>query len=209
MKQYIYSIAKPLPTSLKLSGRKYRLNLSFDRVLMFKELFQNSDFSDRDKTDIAYSWLVKSPRKAANEEKETVISVIVSDYLKQTNGSELPKPKRTAVNFLADSKYIYADFKRYYGIDLLKKRGKLSWWEFISMFDGLPQDSKIKEIMYIRTRELPEFNGSNLKEIMRVKELQEYYFLEENYEEIREEQEKGWDDIFSELDRKAGGLNNG
>lgn len=205
MKDYKYSITKTIPKSLKYGGRKYRLNLSFDRVIMFRELYFNSDFSDKDKADIAYSWLVKSPRRASLEEKEAVISIIISDYLNENNDGKLPKAKRTAVNFLADSKYIYADFRRFYGINLLKKRGKLSWWEFYAMFDGLPQDSRIKEIMYIRTRDIPDFDGHNLKEIMRLKEAQDYYFLEENREEIRMESETGWDDIFAELDRKARG----
>lgn len=71
------------------------------------------------------------------------------------------------------------------------------------MIDGLPSDCKLKEIMAIRTRELPQFNGHNAEEINRIKEQQQYYFLDVNFEEAAAEAEDGANRLFEALLFKA------
>lgn len=203
MKHFNYSIINPIPTEMRLNGRKYRLNLSFNRVIAFYELFKDDNlFSYSDMIDIAYEWLVKSPKHISIKEKYAVIEKINKEYLIDTRNAENKKKSRTAVNFITDSKYIYAAFRQHYGINLLEYQNKLTWWEFIAMFDSLPGDSKIKEIMYIRTRKVPDFNGNNLDEITRIKEQQEYYFLPENWEEIEEEANDNFERLFETIERR-------
>lgn len=203
MTHFNYSIITPLPKEMILNGRKYRLNLSFNRVIAFYELFKDDNlFSYSDKIDVAYKWLVKSPKRISIKEKYAVIEKINKEYLIDPRNAENKKKSRTAVNFITDSKYIYAAFRQHYGINLLEYQNKLSWWEFIAMFDSLPGDSKIKEIMYIRTRDVPDFNGNNLDEIARIKEQQEYYFLPENWEEIEEEANDNFERLFETIERR-------
>lgn len=206
MKHYNYSIIEPPPNVLELGGRKYKLTLYFDRVIRFYDMMREkeSEWSDQDKIDIAYSWLVASPQKASLPEKYAVIREINDNWLSdRKNEKEVRRKTRTAVNFIADSKYIYAAFQQYYGINLFEQQGRLLWWEFIAMFDSLPEESKIKEIMYIRTRDTPEFNGHNSDEIFRIQEQREYYFLDENWEEIREESENALGNLFDKLTAEA------
>lgn len=206
MRHFNYSIDKPLPDTLTLDGKKYKLTLYFDRVIRFYDMMRDkrSEWTDPEKIDIAYSWLVASPKNAAMTEKYAVIMAVNDDWLNDRRKNVSSGNRRTAVNFIADSPYIYAAFRQYYGINLFEQRGKLLWWEFLAMFDSLPEESKIKEIMYIRTRDMPEYNGHNSDEIFRVKEQQEYYFLDENWEEIREESENALSSLFDKLAADAG-----
>lgn len=206
MKQNFYSIAAPLPKKMELDGKTYTLNLSFDRVICFYELFsgKNSAMSYEDKIDVAYSWLVSRPSKASPEEKLAAVHKINSDFLTMRHGEKKPpKPQRTAVNYIVDSRYIYAAFRQYYGINLFKERGRLTWWEFYAMFDSLPDDCKIKRIMDIRTKDIPAYNGHNQEEIALLMEQQEYYFLEENREELAQAANDSLDRIFAVLEKKA------
>ncbi|MBR1830847.1 MAG: hypothetical protein IJ784_00260 [Ruminiclostridium sp.] len=205
MRHFNYSIDKPLPDTLELGGRKYKLTLYFDRVIRFYDMMRDkeSEWSDADKIDIAYSWFVASPKTATMPEKFAVVAAINDEWLSDRRKDGSRKKTRTAVNFIADSKYIYAAFRQYYGINLFEQQGKLLWWEFIAMFDSLPSECQMKEIMYIRTRDMPQYNGHNSEEIFRIQEQREYYFLDENWEEIREESENALGNLFDKLTAEA------
>ncbi len=206
MRHFKYSIDKPLPGVLRLDGKEYKLTLYFDRIIRFYDLMRDKDsgWSSADKIDIAYSWLVASPKKASMPEKYAVISAINDDWLTERKNNDEQKKTRTAVNFMADSKYIYAAFRQHYGINLFEQQGKLLWWEFLAMFDSLPDECKMKQIMYIRTRKIPEYNGHNHEEIIRVKEQQQCYFLEENWKEVQEEGTDMLGSLFDKLAAEAG-----
>ena len=149
---------------MELNGRKYRLTLYFDRVIRFYDMLKDdsSELSYTDKIDVAYDWLVKRPRNVSPIDKLAAVLKIHEESLKDPRNDKTDnKKRRTAVNFITDSPYIYAAFRQYYGINLFKEHGKLLWWEFMAMFDSLPEDSKIKEIMHIRTRSVPAPNSYN------------------------------------------------
>lgn len=210
---YTFRIDKPRPEYIEYNGVKYRLSLYFDRVIRFYELMRSSDtaLSQTDKLEVAYDWFVSSPGKAAIFDKLAVVDIICRDCLSDKRAEKIKNEnKRTAFNYISDSAYIYADFRRFYNIDLFECQGKLTWWEFRAMFDALPSDSKMKEIMCIRTRKLPESNRFNTEEIIRIKKQQEYYFLPENWEEVRRESEEALSGIFDMLlDQAKGGTASG
>ncbi len=92
-----------------------------------------------------------------------------------------------ALDFDLDAAYIFASFRQAYGVDLLKERGRLSWNQFLALFDGLPENTKIRQVMDIRTRELPVPTKYNQKEIGALRRLKACYALPgaggENYQD--------------------------
>ena len=70
----------------------------------------------------------------------------------QTEPDDKPKSNKRAYAFDVDAETIYADFWRYYNIDLSKER--LHWWKFRALLLGLPEDSAFKERIYYRTCDL-------------------------------------------------------
>ena len=86
-----------------------------------------------------------------------------------------------------------------YGIDLIDMQGKLPWKKFISLFQGLSERTKIREVMRIRNMEVPKFTGKNSKQIQEIQELKSYYALPVKGGGGQE----GLDALFSTLERMA------
>lgn len=59
---------------------------------------------------------------------------------------------KQAYSFAVDASTVYADFWRYYGIDL--SGAVLHWWAFRALLMGLPDDSGFKQRVYYRTCDL-------------------------------------------------------
>jgi hypothetical protein len=76
------------------------------------------------------------------------------------------KSTKPAYSFEVDAPSIYADFLRYYKIDLTT--ADLHWWKFRELLAGLPTDSAFKERVYYRTCEL---KGLSKNEQKRIKEI--------------------------------------
>lgn len=207
MKYPAYRIDAKRPVRVELNGRKYRLTLYFDRVIRFYDLLKDSEskLTYADKLETAYHWFTPTRPHAPVTEKIAVVMKIYDEYIKDPRSDNRSDRKtRTAVNFITDSPYIYAAFRQYYGIDLFKAQGKLLWWEFLAMFDSLPPECKMKEIMQIRTRPLPAPTQYNAEERIRLLEQRDYYFLEENWQEVTDEADNMLAGLFDELAEKWG-----
>ena len=57
-------------------------------------------------------------------------------------------------DYVYDYKYIYPSFMAEYNIDL-ERNDKLTWFEFKSLFMGLSDKSRIKQVIHIRTMKMP------------------------------------------------------
>ncbi|MEG2451128.1 MAG: Gp15 family bacteriophage protein, partial [Clostridia bacterium] len=80
----------------------------------------------------------------------------------------------------------YSSFVQAYNIDLIDMRNKLDWRKFYSLFLGLPESTKMREVMSIRARHIPFPTKNNQEEIRSLNELKAYWFLpcdiKENYQ---------------------------
>lgn len=191
------------PESITVGGITYRLNLSFDRVLKYFDLFSESGLSAEDIADIGYSWLVVKPQNVPIVIKSEVITHIRSEILNPSRRSlstqkSLPK----AVDFNYDAEKIYSSFMQAYGIDLVKMRGKMHWCSFIALFRGLPDDTPIKRIMNIRTREIPAPTKGNARYIQNLAEMKTLYALPA--ESSESEMQDNLNNLFDFLLAKAG-----
>lgn len=191
------------PESITVDGITYRLNLSFDRVLKYFDLFSEPGLSAEDIADIGYSWLVVKPQNVPIVIKSEVLTHIRSEILNPSRRSlstqkSLPK----AVDFNYDAEEIYSSFMQAYGIDLVEKRGKMHWCSFIALFRGLPDDTPIKRIMNIRTREIPAPTKGNARYIQNLAEMKTLYALPA--ESTESEMQDNLNNLFDFLLAKAG-----
>ena len=84
-----------------------------------------------------------------------------------------------------DGDYIYASFLQAYGIDLFDVQGKLHWRKFNALLSGLPEGTKLMEVIKIRKWKPQKGDSSEYKEEMR--RLQKDYALP--YEIVEEDEE--------------------
>lgn len=166
------------PERITVDGVTYRLSLSFDRVLRYFELFDNSELTASDIDDIGFEWLVVKPRNASAVQKNKVLAKIRTEIICPPQRSLCTQKKQPrAVDFSYDADEIYSSFMQAYGIDLVKQRGKMHWCAFIALFRGLPEDTPIKQIMSIRTREMPAPTKNNAGYIQNLTNLKTLYAL--------------------------------
>ena len=79
----------------------------------------------------------------------------------------------------------------------------MPWWKFIALFEGLPDDSKIKQIIEIRARPFPESGPGNQKMINQLAELKQIYALPVSREEREKTAQNGWNKLFDMMLNKG------
>jgi len=83
------------------------------------------------------------------------------------------KSERTSekgFSFNQDANLIYSAFFDTYGISLSTVE-YLHWWEFMALFEGLPEDTLIKRVIYWRTADLSEVSKTEKKHIQKMRKL--------------------------------------
>lgn len=181
MKQPLFA---PLPYSVTFEGRTYKINPHFDCVLEVFSIFQRGDLTDLEKIDFSLFVLVKGRHPVSGDLLNAIFDVLID---KPDSQSDEPK----SFDFEQDAAYIYAGFKQAYGIDLYAERGKLHWWKFIALFGGLPENTRIREIMSIRARKIPTATKYNGEEINQLIKLKATYALKISEEEREAQFQKG------------------
>lgn len=190
----------PIDDTVKYGKYLFRVNTAFDIVLDIQRLYKE-DLEDYIKIEQALSMLVKNPGKLKRmgiQDKAGLLEAIYSECI--TSKQRAPvREKIPLLDFEEDGEYIFSSFMLDYGIDLIRMQGKLQWKKFIALFQGLSEKSKIREVMRIRSMEIPQYNGKNQKQIQEIQELKSYYALP-----VRGGGgQKGLDALFSVLEAQA------
>lgn len=92
--------------------------------------------------------------------------------------------QRAPYDIRYDGDYIYASFLQAYHLDLFDMQGKLHWRKFNALLAGLPEGTKLMEVIKIRKWKPQKGDSTEYKEEMR--KLQKDYALP--YDEIEEEE---------------------
>lgn len=163
------------PTSIVWKGVRYDLNLSYKAVLLVLEMFDDEQLSAEDKCIIALDILVKGKHPKDYNLLESVFDLIKSD--------ETPTNEPKVLDVFKDWDFIISSFRQAYGIDIV--RSDLHYLEFIALLNGLPEGTKMIDVIRIRTMEVPEPNQHNQKQIQKLLELKAKYSLQDkpNFEE--------------------------
>lgn len=93
--------------------------------------------------------------------------------------------QRAPYDIRYDGDYIYSSFLQAYGIDLFDVQGELHWRKFNALLSGLPEGTKLMEVIKIRKWKAQKGDSAEYKEEMR--RLQKDYALP--YEIIEEDEE--------------------
>lgn len=160
-------------------------------MLLALDAYENPALTNEDKADIFCELIVKHAPRGAEKRTQLVSDVLQAFVMRDSPSSDNVR----AFDFAQDADYIYAAFWQTYKMDLLKERGRLDWRRFYALFLGLPENTRLSEIMSIRTREMPKQNEYNEKEIEALKKAKRYYALKEIRKPAR------WDsEIIAQMD---------
>lgn len=199
------SLTGPLNDTIVERGRRIRLSLAFDRVLLVFRAWEDKELTEGQQLEITEAQLFahrRDRRWAARrepKEREALITRVFKEYINTEAHKGKDGPR--AIDFSADAPYIYASFRYAYGIDLERERGRMDWREFIALLQGLPEDAKINEVIGIRLRPLPEPNQYNADEIQALQEAKEYFALP-----VAPGEKKGYKQNLAELFGELAGM---
>lgn len=175
--EYLFIVAA-LPPQYRSRGICYTLNLSFDRVLSAFELLSSDELEGIDSFDVIFDWFVIAPKVKNLSARVDVVNEIFDKLINfDKNASDT---EAETISFDQDAPYIYAAFRQAYGIDLLTEQGKLQWWEFVSLLGALPSDTRMCDIIDIRTRPVPVPNGKNQEQISALLKLKAQYAIKKS-----------------------------
>ena len=96
--------------------------------------------------------------------------------------------QRAPYDIRYDGDYIYSSFLQAYGIDLFDVQGELHWRKFNALLSGLPEGTKLMEVIKIRKWKPQKGDSAEYKEEMR--RLQKDYALPNEIIEEDEEYEE-------------------
>ncbi|MGT2969122.1 Gp15 family bacteriophage protein [Streptococcus azizii] len=192
----MFDISKKMDDKLILDNKEYQLFLSFDRVLWIFEMWGKDYIPMELKPKLALAKLTDDD-SFKDLDVETAMAVYIEVFEKHIQvvraidevdrydieGNLLPKkPKDDPENddkplfsIKYDGEYIFSSFMQAYHIDLIEEQGKLHWQKFNALLSGLPDGTKLVEVMKIRAWK-PQ-SGESPKEKRRMYELQEQYAL--------------------------------
>ena len=112
------------------------------------------------------------------------------------------KKEKPSYSFNVDSEAIYADFWRFYSLDLSKEY--LHWWTFRSLLMGLPEDSNFKTRIYYRTCNLRDLPKKEQKRIAAIRKEIEIKTAEKGGKLTLEERNKQMLDYVSNRSKETG-----
>lgn len=173
----MFRLYEKLPDSVQLGDTEYRLDLAFDVVLLAFEALQDKDMTEDDRLETFLKLTVVDDLPAP-EAWLTLFEMILDllDGSKNTpkrydvNGDPIEvkaKAMKPDFDFDQDSQAIYASFWQAYRIDLIEQQGKLHWYSFQALLNGLPEDTVFSRIREIRRAKLEDIKDKNQKREMR------------------------------------------
>lgn len=181
----------PLITSFIYNNKVYDIDLSFDTALDVYDVLDMKHLRDYEKARMCLSLLLDD-QEYDYSETINLWNYIYLNFIhveskeivkKDLLGNPVPTPKEEkerVIDFDQDANYIYASFMQAYGINLIEQQGIMHWKEFLALLDGLPSNTRMKEIIKIRTWKPSKHDSNEYKEQM--KKLQELYALEDESE---------------------------
>lgn len=86
------------------------------------------------------------------------------------NNNSKQKNAKKAFDFEQDANLIYSAFYSTYNISLTTINF-LHWWEFMALFEGLPETTLIQKVMYWRTADISKVSKEERKHILKMREI--------------------------------------
>ena len=171
-----------LINDFKFKNKTYPINLAFDRVLDMQDIHQDKVLLDDDKIDLMLQALnIECEKDIRAELLEYVLYNVITpeddseqeyDLLGNPMKKIVEESERT-IDFIQDASLIYSAFRQTYGINLFNEYGRLHWYEFTALLEGLPEDTLLYQVRNIRAWKPQKGDSAEYKRKMR--KLKEQY----------------------------------
>ena len=147
-------------TEIRMGRRRYKLRLTYTRVLFALEALKDPLLTDEDRLRLMLGLMIRG-RIPTKPEKQAVLLQAITEQIGQKNKSHEGPP---TMSLTQDDPLIRAAFQQAYGIDI--HAVDLPWTTFCELLSGLPENTRFCEVVALRARPipLPDKNNSRYRE---------------------------------------------
>jgi len=165
-----------LPAEIEYKENTYSVDMSYAVFLAVADMLEDDRLMPVQKIRAALDMFIGKDAPTDPEILKLIYDLIKDDRPKQDG------PKYMDIE--QDWPYICAAFQQAYGVDLYEDK-TMHILRFKALLQGLPSDTKLADIIRIRSAEIPEANKHNAKQIAELTRLKSIYALrgsEKNFE---------------------------
>lgn len=164
-----------LPSSVEVGGTVFDLETDYRAAVKFSLLIEKGE---ENIFKLCEPFFPKGFPAELHKMIEAVLYFYRAGEEKQDTGEVKSGTSEPAYSFDVDRDAIYADFWRYYNIDLSEEY--LHWWTFRSLLMGLPEDSNFKMRIYYRKCELKDLPKKEKQRISKIRKEIKINTVEKN-----------------------------
>lgn len=157
------------PNTVCVNGKGYEVETDFREWIRFTKLVEDEDVPWQIKCRLLLQWYIDG----IPDDLEEAIEALGDFLTMRQDGEESDEPMlppKQVYSFDEDMVWIYSAFREAYGIDL-QSVPYMHWWEFQTLFIGIPDNTEIKQRILYRNTDLRDIKDKD--ERKRVKKIQE------------------------------------
>ena len=161
-----------LPRSISIQGGTIEIDIKSDTLtaLQCLSMLDNDDIPDAVRVSCVVETILAEGEKIPPDMFLDAFSAIL-DYLKGFPVEGGTKSREPVLSYTQDHAYIVAAFRQAYGMSL-DDIHRTHWWEFQALLSGLPEDTRLSQIMRIRSMDIdPKASPAEKLKIQRAKTL--------------------------------------
>ena len=149
---------------IELEGEEYRIHNNHKVYIRAVRILRSEDIFDEDKIEVLVPlmFIDEIPEGKGKQAIDAFFDLFADKKSKSSD--------KATFDLVQDAEYIFAGFMQTYNIDL--DEADMSIEKFIALLKGLPSDTKLADIIRIRTMPLPKatkYNAEQINDIMKAK----------------------------------------
>lgn len=147
------------------------ISADFRNMIQVDLILHDDESTETEKTIAALRQLYPDMPKDAYKAVEGLVWFFTRGNV-SSGGKDTPAKKspKKAFSFEQDAPLIYAAFYATYGLSLTTVEF-LHWWEFMALFEGLPETTLIQRVIYWRTADLAGMSKQERKHVTKMRSL--------------------------------------
>lgn len=159
------------PTSIDVSGKNVRIVTDFREYIKLLDMLKDDELSGADKICILREYFIDDVPNLDEAIEKLCLFVAMESDKKEDKGKVMSGEQKSKplFSYSEDFPYIISGFLRDYHIDLCEIK-YMHWWKFRALFDGLSEDTEIKQRIMYRSIDLSSIKDKEEKK--RIKKIQ-------------------------------------
>lgn len=139
---------EPLPDSVTVDGINYPVVTDFRDWIAFFDMMADDSYNSKDKLIASMQWFTKEVPENPLYAWEALLQFAACEDFPGNSSEDMDisqeESSKACFSWIYDSAYILGAYRQCYGIDL-RSMPFLHWYEFMALFEALPEDVPLKK----------------------------------------------------------------